>query len=519
MTANCTFSCADMPESSASDEGRRFASPALLDPLLEEAPLMLCVVDRAGTSVHCNRRWRSFTGIATPCLDAGRWAEAIHEDDRSRCLDALFAAMRESRPADFEYRLRGADNGYHWVRQGVGHLGAMGAGTTGLLCHLVDITEQHKTAETLMVLQSRFGSLVNASPSVIYSTRAWGGFACTFASQNLVEVMGYHPEDMTNDPKFWLRHLHPDDAERVIAEFEKPLESLGGVLEYRLRHRDGHYLWIHDRHRVVYEEGGRPLEIVGTWTDISQRKCAEEQREALIAELEAKNAEMERFTYTVSHDLKSPLVTIRGFLGMLEKDAAAGNAERMRSDIARIHSATEKMQQLLDELLQLSRIGRVVNPPQRVSLGDLAREAIELTAGRASARGVHIEVTPDPPVLYGDRPRLLEVVQNLLDNALKFMGEQSEPRVEIGGSVHSGRATCFVRDNGIGVEPRYHDKIFGLFERLVQNVDGTGIGLALVKRIIEVHGGRIWIESEGQGRGSTFWFQLPLKGDDDHEHR
>lgn len=232
-------------------------------------------------------------------------------------------------------------------------------------------------------------------------------------------------------------------------------------------------------------------------------------QENIIAELEAKNAELERFTYTVSHDLKSPLITINGFLGLLEKDAAKGDTVRMKGDIQRIRGATEKMQQLLDDLLELSRIGRLVNPPEMIPLGELAREALALVAGQIAERGVQVGITPDLPVVHGDRPRLLEVLQNLIDNAVKFMGDQPEPRVEIGAKQTQGETVCYVRDNGMGIEPRYQDKVFGLFERLDKTTQGTGIGLALVKRIVEVHGGRIWVQSEGLGHGSTFYFTLP----------
>lgn len=519
MTADRAVLRRDLPGTSApADDDSRPPFPITLDPLLENAPLMLGVIDRSGVFVVCNQRWRRYTGIPTPSMETSTWAEPIHGDDRSDCLYALLEAVRELRPVEFEYRLRGANGGYRWVRQTVEPWNPDSDGPGGFLFHVVDVSEHHRSIEILQTPQSRFGSLVNAIPSVIYSTLASGNFECTFASPNLLEVLGYDPDEMVSDPNFWFRHIHPDDVGQINAEFMKPLESLSGVQEYRIRHRNGHYLWIHDRHRVVYDAEGAPIEIVGTWTDISERKHSEQQRDELIAELEAKNAEMERFTYTVSHDLKSPLITIRGFLGMLQKDIATGKSERVSSDIARIHDASEKMQQLLDELLELSRIGRLSNMLQRASLAELAAEAIELNSGRISARGVQVHVAPDTPMLYGDRPRLREVVQNLIDNAVKFMGDQPTPRLDIGGSVQDGMVLCYVRDNGIGIDPRYHHKIFGLFERLGNDVDGTGIGLALVKRIVEVHGGRIWVESEGHGRGSTFWFQIPLKGEDDHGH-
>ena len=235
------------------------------------------------------------------------------------------------------------------------------------------------------------------------------------------------------------------------------------------------------------------------------------ERQALIDDLETKNAELERFTYTVSHDLKSPLVTIRGFLGYLVRDATAGDMEKVHRDAERIKAAAATMARLLDELLELSRIGRMINPPETVPFGELAEQAVELASARITDRGVAVEIAPDLPSVHGDRIRLLEVVQNLVENAVKFMGEQAAPKIVIGvreGSGSGSEPIFFVRDNGIGIEAQYHKKVFGLFERLDQTIDGTGVGLAIVHRIVELHGGQIWVESEGIGRGTTFCFTL-----------
>lgn len=233
-------------------------------------------------------------------------------------------------------------------------------------------------------------------------------------------------------------------------------------------------------------------------------------RKNLITELENKNAELERFTYTVSHDLKSPLFTIRGFLGYLEQDALGGNIERLRGDIQRITDATDKMQRLLNELLELSRIGRLNNEHTDFSFDELVREAVDLVHGRLVERNITLQIESGLPVIRGDRVRLAEVMQNLIDNAAKFMGTQQNPRIEIGQSGEEDDKPIFhVRDNGIGIAPEHFDRVFGLFNKLDPRSDGTGIGLALVKRIIEVHGGRIWVESEF-GKGSTFFFTLPI---------
>jgi signal transduction histidine kinase len=246
--------------------------------------------------------------------------------------------------------------------------------------------------------------------------------------------------------------------------------------------------------------------------ELAERTEAEREREKLIVELEAKNAELERFTYTVSHDLKAPLITIRGFLGFLEKDALAGNWERLKDDAAHIVAATDKMQRLLGELLELSRIGRMMNPPQAVSFEAIAREGTELVRGHIEGRGVKVDFATDLPTVYGDRARLVEVVQNLVDNACKFMGDQTEPCIKIGqrGTDADGKPVFFVQDNGIGIESQYHNQVFGLFNKLDAQTDGTGVGLALVKRIVEVHGGRIWVESAGTGQGTTFCFTLRM---------
>jgi signal transduction histidine kinase len=245
--------------------------------------------------------------------------------------------------------------------------------------------------------------------------------------------------------------------------------------------------------------------------ELAERKRVEAEREKVIKELEAKNTELEQFTYTVSHDLKSPLITISGFVGLLEADAESGNMEKFKGDLQRIQDATEKMQRLLNELLELSRIGRIVNPPSDTPFAKIVEDALSLTRGRLMAGHIQVDVEKDLPTVHGDRPRLVEVLQNLIDNAAKFMGDQTTPRIEISARKHGDEQVFVVKDNGIGIEPAYRERVFGLFDKLDPHSEGTGVGLALARRIVEVHGGRIWVESEGRGSGSMFCFTLPIK--------
>lgn len=252
---------------------------------------------------------------------------------------------------------------------------------------------------------------------------------------------------------------------------------------------------------------------------VREREAHLYERERLITELERKNAELEHFNYTVSHDLKTPLVTIKGFLGYLRNDLASGDGPRVDRDLKHISDAADRMSNLLEDLLAFALVGRHINPPESVALHELAYEARELLAGALGEHRVDLEIARDLPVVSGDRVRLRAVFQNLIENAVKYMGDQTAPRIEIGSHRDNGGSdVVWVRDNGCGIAPRYHAQIFELFERLDADNRGTGIGLALVKRIVELHGGRVWVESEGLGHGSTFCFTIgDLRAETDAE--
>ncbi|MCP4664245.1 MAG: response regulator, partial [bacterium] len=243
-------------------------------------------------------------------------------------------------------------------------------------------------------------------------------------------------------------------------------------------------------------------------SQLAERERLLGERERLIGELEVRNVELARFNYTVAHDLKNPLTTIRNFIGLLERDAEQGDHDRLRHDLRRIDDAASKLHRLLDELYDFSRVDQPPVPCEEVALGELVSHALSDLAGIIAERGIEVEVAADLPAVCGDRRRLQEVVRHLLQNAVGYLGEQPSPRVEVG--IRDREPPVFyVRDNGQGIDPRYHEKIFGLFQRLSPEAsEGTGVGLALVKRIVEIHGGRVWVESQGIGRGSTFCFTL-----------
>jgi len=254
-------------------------------------------------------------------------------------------------------------------------------------------------------------------------------------------------------------------------------------------------------------------QFAGSIADFVAMALYERDRNALIEELERKNAELERFTYTVSHDLKSPLVTISGYAHYLEEDVDAVDKEKVSNDISNIQQGVAQMQRLLDDLLYISRVGYVVGPTGDVSLDEVVAEAMEATRGEREAAGVAVRAATGLPVVKGHRTRLMEVLQNLISNAVKFSAEAPGPQVEVGLRENDGKhVVVFVRDNGIGIEPRHHEKIFEPFAKIDPERGGAGIGLAVAKRIVEAHGGRLWVESEGPGKGAVFCFSLPVMG-------
>jgi len=241
--------------------------------------------------------------------------------------------------------------------------------------------------------------------------------------------------------------------------------------------------------------------------EIKMRKEAEKEREAVIQQLKRKNQELDRFAVRVSHDLKTPLITLAGFLGYLDRDIKAGDSERAEKDFSQINAAAKTMGNFVDELLDLSRVGRITNPPKDVPFDGIVEEALKAAEGLIRARQVQVEIEAVFPFVYVDRARIVQVMQNLITNAVKFMGDQPNPKMVIGFEEVDGDHIFSVSDNGIGIAPENHERIFELFNKLDPNSDGTGIGLGLVKKIIEVHHGNIWVESE-PGKGSIFKFTL-----------
>lgn len=307
-------------------------------------------------------------------------------------------------------------------------------------------------------------------------------------------------------------------AERFVVKPQKPeilVSIVKDVLSESLaRERDHPVRPLGDEMEVLRQYNEvlfRKLEkkVLQLEAEIAERKTLQQQREAVIHELEQKNAELARFTYTVSHELRSPLVTIQGFAGLIEAGAETGDTAELKYHVQRIVSAVKILDALLSDLLKLSRAGKGINTPEPVAFGEIVHEAVAPFSGPLDEYRIHIEIDPRFPVVNADRARIKQVLVNLIENSIKYRGSPPDPAIHIGWETKDGEYIFFVQDNGIGIDPRYLDRIFNLFEKLDAATEGTGVGLAIVKRIIEAHGGKIWAESDGPGKGTTIRFTLP----------
>lgn len=484
---------------SADQRNEALAEKEFSDGILNGLPGVFLICDGKGRLKHCNQRLTQVTGYSSQeCADLSL-PSMVSGKDRPKVEGLLTQAQNEGK-TEGEISIV-AKSGLRFPF----YFTIFSYGTRDqrlLVWYGADTTEFKRLEEAYraVVEHSLQGLAIYQQGRIVFTNPAYA------------QMLGYSLEELyAMDSARTANLIYFEDSPRLNEHMQATLSgnAVAPRIEFRVVRKDGTLCWIETTFNVIQYRDQPALQA--TSVDIGDRKQMESEQARLIRELETKNAELERFTYTVSHDLKSPLITIRGFLGFLERDTMANNKARIAADVQRITEATEKMQRLLNDVLSLSRIGRVVNPPENAAFGAIAAEAVERVAGQIRQRSVYVKIADGLPVVRVDRERVIEVVQNLLDNAVKFMGDQWNPTIQVGmrGTDHNSFPILFVEDNGIGIDPVFHEQVFGLFNKLDPSSEGTGIGLAIVKRVIETHGGRIWVESEGKGKGAKFLFTLP----------
>jgi PAS domain S-box-containing protein len=386
---------------------------------------------------------------------------------------------------------------------------------------LQQIEEQNAT---LQESERHFRELADAMPQIVWTSDGAGKpeyinqqwFDYSGAAAGPVEEFG------------WPAITHPDDLQAYVEARAKSFETgMPFTKELRLRRAsDGSYRWHLARALPVRDKRGQVIRWFGTYTDIDDQKRAETAIREVNADLEGRvierteklmiaNAELESFSYSVSHDLRSPLRAIDGYARIFEEDYGTTLDDEGRRLLTVIRSEARRMGILIDDLLAFSQLGRKSLNRNEVDLAQMANEIVSEERKRYPNKEIHF-VFGEMPMALADSGAIRQVVFNLIANAVRYAKRDQLVHIEIGGRTDGDRNVFWVSDHGIGFDMRYAEKIFGVFQRLHSNaeIEGTGVGLAIVQRIVERHGGRVWAESE-VGKGSTFFFTLPVAQTED----
>ncbi len=324
-------------------------------------------------------------------------------------------------------------------------------------------------------------------------------------SPEFERMLGYEPGELTMSYDIWYNSVHPDDREAAAEAVQQYLngETEEYVAQFRFKMKNGRYKWVLARGEVgERDKDGEPIRLIGTHTDISKQQ-------EMMEKLEQSNKELEQFAYVASHDLQEPLRMVSSYTQLLEKRYKDQLDDDARDFIRFAVDGANRMQRLIQDLLTYSRITTRGKEPEPISSHSILGHALANLSETIRETGA-IVTNDNLPFVMGDQSQLVMLFQNLISNGIKFNGEES-PRVHISVRGQGDMAEFGVRDNGIGMNSEYLDRIFVIFKRLHTRSEypGTGIGLAVCKRIVERLGGRIWVESE-PGEGSTFYFTLPL---------
>lgn len=377
--------------------------------------------------------------------------------------------------------------------------------------------------------EEKFRNLVETTSDWIWETDADGAY--TYASPRVHDLLGYTPEEIIGKRPWEL--MPPDEAEHFSAEFKQAAScksAFSGLANVNIG-KDGRRVLLESSGVPRLNEAGSLLGYRGIDRDISERRKAEAVRERLVAELEMKNKDMESLVYAVSHDLRSPLVNILGFSQELDyacaslREGLTGEGQEQRDDeqlrrildeqipmaMRFITSSGKRIEQLIDGMLLLCRAGRTQLKAESIDMNDLVGTAVDAMAYQTEKCSASIEVDDLPPC-FGDAGQISQVFSNLLDNALKYRDPDRPLRIRVSGERNRDHIEYRVEDNGRGIAPQYHERIWELFHRLHPEaaVAGEGLGLTLTRKIVQRHGGRIWLESQ-PGEGSTFHVVLPIR--------
>lgn len=470
--------------------------PAHLKSFFESYTEALVITDSADGVLLVNNAARQLTGFQNPDIPSFPIAEFSK-------VKVNYVSTNDKRNANWECSFRKPDGSEAWLKVSVSPVG-LEDDQTGKVFTLISNPAQEQLKETLKLSESRFTTLADETPVMIWMTdhtnltyyfnKSW----LDFRGRKLEEEIGTG----------WFQGVHPDDTQAFNDIGHLIKNNINYSVEYRLKRHDGQYRYILEIGTPRFLHDGGFGGYMGSCLDITDMKMAQVELANQTKELQRSNEELEQFAYVASHDLQEPLRMISSYVQLISKRIESGKTEGLGDYMTFAVDGVNRIQALISDLLQYSRVNRKGSPFAQVDMNEVMKIVTAHLMNRISETGA--QVTYDSmPTLMGDSFQLIRLIQNLTENAIKFKVPDRTPTVHVGAEDRGDYWKFSIKDNGIGIDDKFYTRIFVIFQRLHarEEYEGTGIGLAVCKKIVERHGGDIWVESE-QGKGSTFFFTV-----------
>lgn len=477
---------------------RRYAT------LAEAVPVGIFRTDTEGHCLYVNERWCQMTGLTFAEAQEDGWAQTLHPDDRDRVFAKWYDCAQHNLPFQSEYRFQKRNGDIIWVvGQAVAERGIDGE-LIGYVGSITDISDRKQIEEALRESEERLQALLDNSTAVIYMKDTLGRYIMiNHRYEDLFHLDRNEVKGKTD------RDIFPKEIADVFQANDREVIAAGVALETEevAPQDDGLHTYLSIKF-PLFDTEGTIYAVCGMSTDISDRKQAEIELQNQKQDLTRSNAELQQFAYVASHDLQEPLRMVVSYLELLERRYKGQLDAKADVFIGYAVDGATRMQTLINDLLNYSRVGTRGENFETVDCDIIVQNALRnLQVAIAQSNAV---ITYDTlPQVQADSSQLTQLFQNLIGNAIKFRGEEP-PQIHIAVERTDDKWLFSVKDNGIGIEPQYLERIFIIFQRLHSRTEypGTGIGLSVCKKIVERHGGSLWVESQS-GRGSTFHFTLP----------
>ena len=477
--------------------------------LAEAIPQFVWTADETGTIDYANTHFVQYTGLTLDDLTR-QLLSVVHPDDRERVRQSIDDCNKEGASCELEYRIRrAADGAYRWhlarsrmFRMPRGRRKWVGTGVD--VHNLREAQEALRQSEEWQRIAVRAGNVGLWDWDIRSDHVEW--------SDRVYEIHGIAPGTFGGTVQNFVDLIYPDDAVVVREALERALSGGGSYTAEFRTFVEGELRWLVTESKAFFDHGGSPVRMLGAVIDNTERKRYEQALQVANKELRRANSNLEEFAYAAAHDLHEPLRIVSLYTQLLARKYGPILDGEAHQFIETARGSAERMQNLIEDLLAYTRLAyedqKGAAEPFPVD-GIVADVSANLRGAIEAANGTILTIPP-LPVLCGRRMRVVQLMQNLIANALKYRRPDVPPRIAIRSFQLNGELVFEVEDNGIGVPPQYHDRIFGLFKRLHgRDIEGTGIGLALCRRIAEQFGGRIWVESAANCMGSRFRFTLP----------